>query len=522
MKKLPIGVSTFKEIRQEYGYYVDKTPFVKQLVDHGKYFFLSRPRRFGKSLFVDTLKQAFLGEQTYFKGLFLEDNWDWTQKYPVIHFSFGGGVIENRQSLDIRIEEMLMDNANQYDIHFDFHSLSGKFYELIKKLCAKYQQQVVILIDEYDKPILDNITETERAVSLREGLKNIYSVIKDCDEYLKFVFLTGVSKFSKVSIFSGLNNLIDITLDSRYATICGYTQSELVNTFQDRLDGVDLTAIKLWYNGYHFLGESIYNPYDILLFLDNKVFKNYWFETATPSFLIKLLQNRRYYLPQLEQLEVTSEILESFDVENITLETLLFQTGYLTITDIDNTLPGGSIFTLSYPNLEVKMSLNNYLLNDLLDHSPQKAKTQRSLYKALKNNDLDSFKGLFQSLFASIPYHWYTKNNIDEYEGYYASVFYCYFAALGIDAKPEDCTNQGRIDLTVKLENYIYLIEFKVIELDIDKGKALNQIKTKKYSEKYQALAHSGLKIFLIGVEFSKKERNIVNFEWEKLETADN
>ncbi len=521
MKKLPIGVSTFKEIRQKYGYYVDKTPFVKQLVDHGKYFFLSRPRRFGKSLFVDTLKQAFLSEERYFKGLFLEDNWDWTQKCPVIHFSFGGGVIENRQSLDIRIEEMLMDNANQYDIHFDFHSLSGKFYELIKKLCAKYQQQVVILIDEYDKPILDNITETERAVSLREGLKNIYSVIKDCDEYLKFVFLTGVSKFSKVSIFSGLNNLIDITLDNRYATICGYTQSELVNTFQDRLDGVDLTAIKLWYNGYHFLGESIYNPYDILLFLDNKVFKNYWFETATPSFLIKLLQNRQYFVPRLEQMKATEMLLSHFDIEKIQLETLLFQSGYLTI--IGQRQQGArQIFELSYPNLEVKMSLTDFILDYLIEDISQKEEHKIALYDALLDADLDKLQEIFHALFASIPYHWYTKNNIDEYEGYYASVFYCYFAALGIDAKPEDCTNQGRIDLTVKLENYIYLIEFKVIELDKDKGKALNQIKTKKYSEKYQALPHSGLKIFLIGVEFSKKERNIVNFEWEKLETADN
>ena len=519
MKKLPIGVSTFKEIRQEYGYYVDKTPFVKQLVEHGKYFFLSRPRRFGKSLFVDTLKQAFLGEEPYFKGLFLENNWDWTQKYPVIHFSFGSGVIENREILDKSIHALIKENAHFYAVEITEETLHFQFKELIRKLYLQFQQPVVILIDEYDKPILDNITETKTAIRVREGLKNIYSVIKDCDEYLKFVFLTGVSKFSKVSIFSGLNNLTDITLDSRYATICGYTQSELVNTFQDRLASVDLTAVKLWYDGYHFLGESIYNPYDILLYLDSKVFKNYWFETATPSFLIKLLQNRRYFVPRLEQMKATETLLSHFEIEKIQLETLLFQSGYLTI--IGQRQQGArQIFELSYPNLEVKMSLTDFILDYLIEEISVKEDHKIALYDALLDADFEKLQATFQALFASIPYHWYTKNNLDEYEGYYASVFYCYFAALGIDAKPEDCTNKGRVDLTVKLEDYIYLIEFKVIELDKDKGKALNQIKTKKYYEKYQALANSGFKIFLICVEFSSEARNIVNFELEKLEDA--
>lgn len=188
-------------------------------VDNGRYYFLSRPRRFGKSLFIDTLKQAFLSEKKYFKGLFLENNWDWNTTYPVIHISFGSGIIENRQALDIKIEELLINNANQYEITFGFSSISGKFYELIQKLHHKYQQQVVILVDEYDKPILDNITNTDRAIENRYGLKNLYSVIKDCDQWLKFVFFTGVSKFSKVSLFSDLNNLTDITLDSRYAVV---------------------------------------------------------------------------------------------------------------------------------------------------------------------------------------------------------------------------------------------------------------------------------------------------------------
>lgn len=512
MKKLPIGISSFTEIRRDYGYYVDKTAFIEKMVDHGKYYFLSRPRRFGKSLLIDTLRQAFLAEKKYFTGLFLENHWDWTKEYPVIHLSFGSGVIENRQSLDIRIEELLRDNANTYGIQFDFSSLAGRFHELIKKLWEKYQRQVVILIDEYDKPILDNITRTTTALSVRDGLKNIYSVVKDCDQYLKFVLLTGVTKFSKVSLFSGLNNLTDITLDSRYSGICGYTHSELLNTFDERLAGVDIKRLQAWYNGYNFLGETVYNPYDILLYLDSGVFKNYWFETATPSFLLKLLREKKYYLPQLEHLEVTEEMLGSFDVEQISPETLLFQTGYLTITGIDDTLPGERIFALGYPNLEVKTSLNKHLLNDLLDHSVQKTKIQRDIYNALKNNQLDSLEGLFHSLFASIPYHWHTKNSINKYEGYYASVFYCYFAALGIDVTPEETTHHGRIDLVARLDDGVYLIEFKVITLDKDKGNALSQIKTKKYYEKY---AHSGLKVFLIGVEFDSQEKNIVHFQWE-------
>ena len=362
MKKLPIGASTLTSILKENCYYVDKTPFVKQLVEHGRYYFLSRPRRFGKSLFVDTLKQAFLAEKKYFTGLFLENHWDWNIQYPVIHISFGSGVIKTRTILDKSIHALIKENARNYTVDITEDTLHFQFKELIQKLYEKYQQSVVILIDEYDKPILDNLTEIDTAIEMREGLKNLYSVIKDCDEWLKFVFLTGVSKFSKVSLFSGLNNLTDITLDKRYATICGYTHQEMVQTFSDRLENVDLELVKRWYNGYNFLGECVYNPYDVLFYLDSLVFKNYWFENGTPSFLIKLLQQKKYSLPQLEQLKVTKEILDNCEIGQIALETLLFQTGYLTIIDTDDLL-GEQIFTLGYPNLEVKRSLNNYLLN---------------------------------------------------------------------------------------------------------------------------------------------------------------
>ena len=520
MKKLPIGASTLTSIVKENCYYVDKTGFVKQLVDNGRYYFLSRPRRFGKSLFVDTLKQAFLGEKKYFNGLFLENHWDWNTQYPVIHISFGGGVIKTREILDKSIHSLIMENARNYTVEITEDTLHFQFKELIQKLAQKYQQSVVILIDEYDKPILDNITNTQIAFEMREGLRNLYSVMKDCDEWLKLVFMTGVSKFSKVSLFSDLNNLTDITLDKRYATICGYTHHELVCTFEERLGEVNLAELRRWYNGYNFLGERVYNPYDVLLYLDSKQFRNYWFETATPSFLLTLIQSKSYYFPQLEKLAVTEELLGSFDVEHLALETLLFQTGYLTITGTESLL-GETIFILDYPNLEVKRSLNNYLLNYLIEDSVPKVKNQKAVYQALKNHQLDALKDIFTAFFASVPYHWYTKNPMNEYEGYYASIFYCYLAALGVDVIGEDTTNRGRIDLTIKLENQIFIIEFKVLKKELTEknhqNTALEQIKNQRYFEKYQSEAN--VDIYLIGIEFNPQDRNIVHFEWEKLST---
>jgi hypothetical protein len=522
MKKLPIGIQTFAEIIKENYCYVDKTPLIDRLINSGKYYFLSRPRRFGKSLFISTLRAAFSGERELFKGLYLENHWNWSVKYPVIEISFGGGVIQNRQNLNIIINEILIHNSKLYDITMNYSSNSGRFSELIEKLHQKFQQKVVILIDEYDKPILDNIINTEIAVEIREGLKDFYSVIKDSDRHIKFAFLTGVSKFSKVSLFSGLNNLTDITLDKRYATICGYTDNEIKTVFKEYLQDVDFKKLRLWYNGYNFLGESVYNPFDVLLYLDSFEFKNYWFETATPSFLIELLQAKQYDIFNLEKIETSEEILRSFDVEHVRLETLLFQTGYLTIESVEQ-LGAEWFYSLRYPNLEVKSSLTNYLLNYLSDAPVAKAKNQKAVYHALYQSQINDLEKIFHSFFASIPSDWYRKNQLANYEGYYASIFYCYFSALGLDVIPEDSSNHGRIDLTIKLNNNIYIIEFKVIEYDSSiqtnllpaaDNSALTQIKQKRYHEKYLQQAAD---IYLIGVEFSKDARNIVSFQWEQV-----
>jgi hypothetical protein len=482
------------------------------MVNEGKYYFLSRPRRFGKSLYLDTLAEAFSSNKKLFTGLDLYDKWDWSKKYPVLKISLGGGVIKNDDDLDVMLDFLFNQAAKHFDISLTYPGVREKFSQLIQLLHEKYGQKAVILIDEYDKPILDNITRPDIAVAIRESLKNIYSVIKDCDRHVKFCFLTGVSKFSKVSLFSGLNNLNDITLNPQYSHICGYTQEELEKGFKSRLAHVDCSKLKKWYNGYSFLGEKVYNPYDLLLFFDTGQYNNYWFQTGTPEFLIKLLIHKKINIPDLKNLSAGDELLGSFDIDSIEPETILFQTGYLTIKSFRQ-VGIFRTYQLTYPNLEVKASLTDAILTGLVKSSALKAKNQKLLFNALETGDLDSLGNIFHAFFASIPHDWYRKNEIAGYEGYYASIFYCYFAALGIESTTEDSTNKGQIDLVVKLDKRVYLLEFKVTQ-KADKGSALKQILSRGYHEKYMA---SDYEIFAVGLEFNSKDRNIVNFEWKKI-----
>ncbi|MBT7409688.1 MAG: ATP-binding protein [Methylococcales bacterium] len=511
MKKLPIGIQTFSEIIEDNHCYVDKTPLIHKLVNEGKYYFLSRPRRFGKSLLISTIKSAFLGQQSLFKNLYLEKNWDWSIQHPVLQISFGGGVVKDRENLDIMFEDILRDIQQQHKITLHNKSIQGRFAELIREIHQKYQQKVVILVDEYDKPILDNITHPELATEIRESLKNIYSVIKDNDEHTRFIFLTGVSKFNKVSLFSGLNNLTDITLNKHYATICGYTEADIKKIFKDYIKDVDFKKLRQWYNGYNFLGEKIYNPYDILLYLNSGEYSNYWFETGSPSFLIKLIQQKQYNSFDIDHVETSQEMLSSFDIEQIQLETLLFQTGYLTIDSVER-IGNENFYKLRYPNHEVKSSLNNHILNYLTDNPIAKAKNQQLLYHAMKGIHLDELKNIFQAFFSSIPHQWYRKNQLANYEGYYASIFYCYFTALGLDTIAEDTTNHGQIDLTVMLKKQVFIIEFKVVNKNSPENTAIQQIKNNGYAEKYRQ--HPV--VYLIGIEFNHNERNITQFDWEK------
>ena len=506
-KKLPIGIQTFGEIREEGYYYVDKSGFALSLVEKGKYYFLSRPRRFGKSLFLDTLKEMFEGNEPLFRGLIAHDTWDWSVTYPVIRISFGGGVLGSRCELEDSLDGQLASYEANPEASGGM-SLRRRFVNLIKDLHGKSGQRVVVLIDEYDKPILDRIENPDAARDIREGLKDFYSVIKDSDAHIKFAFLTGVSKFSKVSLFSGLNNLVDITLDARYSAICGYTEADLEAVFVCELEGLDRDEVRQWYNGYNWLGDAVYNPFDLLLLFRNRLFRPWWFETGTPTFLIKLLAERQQFTPDLARVMAPESLLSTFDVGNIPSEALLFQTGYLTI-DSARYLPGRLELTLRYPNKEVKASLNDCLLQALSQDPMVPGRNVSRLYDILIANDLPALKELFHSFYAAIPNDWYRKNQLANFEGYYASIFYSYFAALGLDITVEDSTNKGRIDMAVRYNGHIYLFEFKVVEM-APAGKALEQLQTKGYAEKYRQYAEP---IHLIGVEFSRESRNIVGFE---------
>ena len=511
MKKLPIGIQTFHEIINKDYLYIDKTKEAYELIESGtKFYFLSRPRRFGKSLFLSTLQSIFEGKKELFDGLYIYDKYDWEDKYPVIKIDFFGDL-RSGDNLKKTMLSMLKDNQEKLGVECsNVENIGVCLKELIKLSYQKYKKQVVILIDEYDKAILDNLDQMEVASENREIIKSLYSVLKGSEEYIKFAFLTGVSKFSRASIFSGLNMLQDISLNPSYGNICGYTQNDIETTVLPYLDGVNLKKLKVWYNGYNFLKDDVYNPFDILQFIANhKVYKNYWFTTGTPTFLIKLIEKNHYFLPKLSNLVVGEELLNSFDIDNINLEVIFYQAGYLTIDSVEENPFGGFVFKLKIPNKEVQLSLNDFILDYLTNQKTQKLVYKQNIYNSLVNADLESFHQSFKSIFATIPYNNYTSNNIQNYEGFYATVIYVYLQSLGLDIIGEDVTNLGRIDLTIKIDNLIYILEFKV-----GNENALQQIKDKQYAQKYM---NENKDIYLIGINFDKGARNICKFEWEKV-----
>ena len=507
-RRLPIGIQNFREIREQNCYYVDKTAYIWQLLNEGKHYFLSRPRRFGKSLFLDTLKELFEGSVSLFEGLYIHDHWDWQVRYPVLRLSFGSGNFSEPGILHREVMAQLdaIEAATGVESHYD--TASVRFRHIIQMLHSQAGQRVAILIDEYDKPILDTLEIPDIARANRDFLRGLYATIKDCDAHVRFTFLTGVSKFSKVRLFSGLNNLTDITIDPHYSAICGYTEEDLDTVFAPELPGLDRNEIRDWYNGYSWLGdEKVYNPFDILLLFRRHSFEAYWFETGTPTFLIETLFKRHVSSLELDNMIGSDELLSTFDVDLIATEALLFQTGYLTITEKED-LGGKSLYRLSYPNREVRQSLNESLLRYLVKDSTRLMANTVRLYRLLEANDFASLETLFHAFFASIPYEWYTNNDIANFEGYYASVFYSYFAGLGFNITVED-SSHGRLDMAVHFNDNIYLFEFKVVEL-ASEGAAMAQLKEKRYADKYRGLDQP---IHLIAVEFSKNTRNITAFE---------
>ena len=508
-RRLPIGIQTFRELREENCYYVDKTAYLQRLLHEGKHYFLSRPRRFGKSLFLDTLKELFEGNEPLFAGLHVHAGWNWSERNPVVRLSFAGGHFKEPGQLHANLAAQLDGLEQAAGVRPRYDTAPERFGYLIRSLHERSGQRVAVLVDEYDKPILEALDTPAAARANRDYLRGVYGVIKDCDAHLRFTFLTGVSKFSKVNLFSDLNNLIDITLDPAFSSICGYTEGDLDTVFAPELDGLDRERVRDWYNGYRWLGEeSVYNPFDVLLLLRRREFAAHWFETGTPSFLVDTLFERRVSSVSLQEMVGTDDLLSAFDVEHIGTEALLFQTGYLTITGKEE-LGGLPLYRLGYPNREVRQSLNRVLLRRLVQDTGRQTANSIRLARLLEAHDCAGLRELFHAFFAGIPYEWHTNNDIARYEGYYASVFYSYFAALGYDIVVEESSAGGRLDMAVRTGGHVYLFEFKVVET-APPGGALAQLRERGYAAKYRG---RGEPIHLIGVEFSRKTRNVTAFE---------
>jgi Predicted AAA-ATPase/PD-(D/E)XK nuclease superfamily len=503
IQKYPVGIQDFSEVRTGGYVYVDKTPFIEALINQGKFYFLSRPRRFGKSLFVSTIQYLFEGRKELFGGLHIEDKWDWSVTNPVIKISFSN-IGHKTMGLEKAIQASLDDTAKYYNIVLKKETIDQKFKELIETLDAQFGQ-VVVLIDEYDKPIIDYLgTNTEKAIENRDVLKGFYSILKDADPHLKLVFITGVSKFSKVSIFSDLNNLFDLSIDPNFEGCCGITQTELDTYFAEEFKTLDAEKVKKWYNGYHWgEGESVYNPFSLLNFFIKKVFQNYWFETGTPTFLINL--NLAYHRYDFENIRIPATQLSAYDIEKLQIIPLMFQTGYLTIKSYD---AEDNLYLLNYPNEEVRQSYMS-MLADAYTHNDNEPVIvlATELRNALKVVNIKKVESIFNTIFKSIPYEVWQKEN----EHFYHALIHLTFRLLGIYIESQVQTFDGRIDALVKVNEYVYAFEFK---LDGSSSQTLQQIKDKGYLQPYQ---NQGKTCIGIGVNFSTKLKKVEEILWEEI-----
>lgn len=506
MNKLPIGIQYFNRLREENYVYVDKTQHIHTMLNVGTFLFLSRPRRFGKSLLLTTLREIFRGNKALFQGLWIEDKIDW-QPRPVILINFND-MNYRSMSLEAALDGQMDMIASEYELSLSAVDYKGKFHELIVRLAEK--ERVVLLIDEYDKAITDLLENEQKVAEHVATLKNFYSVLKaTASEYIHFALLTGVSKYGKLSVFSDLNNLIDITMDQRFATLLGYTQQELEAYFPDYIDRLAVTfslsreeilrQIRFWYNGYSWDGEqTVYVPFSTMIFLDRQTFENHWFSTGTPSFLIRLLRREQLPAFELEDILADSKLLDSADVENLGAISLLFQTGYLTVKEVSSTVMGRE-YTLGYPNHEVAQAFQQHLLADYLNRPLERLHSTilSRLQRALRKDSIDEFIEILNTVFASIPHTIHLP-----FEAYYHSIVYLILNLLGFKVYAEEMTSHGRIDAVLELPNKIYILEFKMSSAQ----SALAQIKARNYAQPYRG---SGKPIVLVGIAFDKEKKTI-------------
>lgn len=499
----PVGQQDFPSIIREGKVYVDKTMHAYNLINSTKSNFLSKPRRFGKSLFLSTLESIFLGKKELFEGTFIYDKWSF-EEYPIIRISFAN-IGYREIGLTTAIDKELVGIARKYQIDCKAENNSSKFLELIKQLNQKYNKGVVILIDEYDKPIIDFLDKESIHLAKvnRDILKSFYSVLKDAEPYIRFLFITGVSKFSKVSIFSDLNNLTDLSLNPKYNEICGISQRELETNFAEELNLYDKEKIRKWYNGYRWdlNGDTVYNPFSLLnYFLNGGKFHNFWYSTGTPTFLMKMCREQHLY--KFEEVSINQDDLGNFDIENLKIIPILFQTGYLTIKK-EGFL---NTYTLSFPNMEVRESYLRNLADAYID-SPIISSTVvlQDLLKSLKNKDKESMKSAINLAFSHIPYSLWQKEN----EQYYHALVHLLFSLLGVYIFSEVQTQKGRSDAVLIYEDEIYCLEFK---LDKSAQEAFAQIKEMGYTERFK---DRGKSIHQIGINFSSEKKEVEGIEWE-------
>ena len=512
--KYPVGIQTFSKIREEKLFYVDKTYFIPEIINCSNYVFLSRPRRFGKSLLMSTLEAYFRGRKDLFDGLALsgiETKWE---KYPVFRFDLSLANYINIERLRVRLNGNLNFIEQDYGLTSTSHSPEERFMELIRQAYQKYGKKVVILIDEYDKPILDCLHSQELLESIKSELRSFYSVIKGNDEFIKFAMLTGVSKFGKVSIFSGLNNLKDISMLPKFNAVCGISESEFKRDFQKSIKEFSeengLSEDETWsefkrlYDGYHFAkkGEFIYNPFSVLSAFDSEDFNHYWFSTGSPSYLISLIKNNGYLLADLEGERRNEAALNDITDSGRDLVPLLYQAGYLTLKHYDSHTRQ---YTLGFPNREVYEgfwdSLSNYFLRGYGGRSTF------DLYKFLgdlREGNVDGFMMRLKSLFADT-------DNMPEInkEIHFQNLMAIVCKMLGLEVRTEIHSSRGRCDMQILTERQVYIFEFKV---DGSAEKALLQIKEKGYATPFGS---DSRRIYLIGANFSTETRTLTDWAIE-------
>ncbi|UTC43174.1 ATP-binding protein [Treponema sp. OMZ 857] len=563
-RRLPIGVQSFKDLREKDFLYVDKTEYLFRLANSSKVYFLSRPRRFGKSLFLSTLAVYFLGQKELFKGLYLEkaeeeqaaqENRTPWQAYPVLYLDFNTENYNDENSMHTILHTHLSQWEKQYESDTAEQTFSSRFKGIIQRAYQQTGKQVVILVDEYDKPLLQTMGVNEKLNEhYRNALKAFYSVIKTCDEYIRFAFLTGVTKFSKISIFSDLNNLKDISLHETYAGICGISQKELESNFQHEIQALaekqtlnypqTLASLKQWYDGYlfHPAGEGMYNPYSILNAFDDKEIKSYWFSTGTPTFLVNYLKEAHYYIPDLDgNVELDEDGLQTYRAVAQDVLPILFQAGYLTIKKYISDL---RLYQLGFPNNEVRYGFLHNLLPAYSDVPfGQTGVWVGRFVQDIRNGNVNGFMERMQSIIAGIPYDDFPKEKLKLREQNYQTAVYLVFALMGQFVQTEvhcysrTATDGGGsmqqrrfgsaetrsqnytrmysfgVDAVVTTADSVYIFEFK-LSGNSGAEDAINQIKEQNYAAKYKV---DGKKIVLIGAGFDEEKRTIKEWKVERL-----